>query len=131
VFADPGFNMGLKKLNCREVPVAHAAFDAHSSPLGFQYFDEASDGLLAGHFLVALHGSTRKSLGRGYRVSRVPGIDSVSGDPQDFITGFIKAGKVFGRPADIMSVGKDAFLLTDDNAGVVYFVYKAQKGSNQ
>jgi glucose/arabinose dehydrogenase len=130
VFADPGFNMGLKKLNCREVPVAHAAFDAHSSPLGFQYFDAANDVLLAGHFLVALHGSTRKSLGRGYRVSRVPGIDSESGDPQDFITGFIKAGKVFGRPADIMSYGKDAFLVTDDKAGAVYYIFKSEKGSN-
>jgi glucose/arabinose dehydrogenase len=120
----------MKKLNCREVPVAYAAFDAHSSPLGFQYFDAANDALLAGHFLVALHGSTRKSLGSGYRVSRVPGIDSMSGTPEDFITGFIMAGKVFGRPADIIRFGKDAFLLSDDNAGVVYYVFKSGKVSN-
>jgi glucose/arabinose dehydrogenase len=131
VFSDPAFNTGSKKLNCLEVPRAHTAFEAHSSPLGFQFFDAASDDLLAGHFLVALHGSTRKSLERGYRVSRVPGIDSTSDTPEDFITGFIKAGKVFGRPADIMSFGKDAFLLTDDNAGVVYYVYKSEKGSNK
>jgi len=56
----------------------------------------------------------------------VPGIDSMSGTPEDFITGFIKAGRVFGRPADIMSFGKDAFLLTDDNAGVVYYVFKSE-----
>ena len=31
-----------KKLNCKEVPVAYAAFSAHSSPLGLEYFDEAN-----------------------------------------------------------------------------------------
>ena len=28
-----------------------------------------------------------------------------------------------GRPADVFSFGKDAFLLTDDYSGVVYYVY--------
>jgi len=50
----------------------------------------------------------------------------MSGTPEDFITGFINAGRVFGRPADNMSFGKDAFLLTDDNAGVVYYVFKSE-----
>jgi len=31
---------------------------------------------------------------------------------------------VNGRPCDIFSFGRDAFLLTDDKAGVVYYVYK-------
>lgn len=38
--------------------------------------------------------------------------------------GFLEAGKVYGRPVDILSVGPDAFLLTDDYAGVVYYVSK-------
>jgi glucose/arabinose dehydrogenase len=42
----------------------------------------------------------------------------------DFITGFLRAGKVYGRPADIFSFGDGGFLLTDDRAGVVYYVYK-------
>lgn len=124
VFADPEFNPRGAKLNCREVPVAYSAFDAHSAPLGLEYFDGESAPELRGSFLVALHGSTRKSLGRGYRVVRVPAGLDAGAQPEDFITGFIKAGVVYGRPADIFAYGRDAFLLTDDRAGVVYYVYK-------
>jgi glucose/arabinose dehydrogenase len=41
---------------------------------------------------------------------------------QDLITGFLQAGKVNGRPCDIMKLDADSFLFTDDNAGVVYYV---------
>ena len=76
---DPKFNLGGKKMNCRDVPVAFAAFDAHSSPLGFEFFDSLDmgpvpksgyGGPLRDSFLVALHGSTKKGLNRGYRVVR-------------------------------------------------------------
>ena len=45
---------------------------------------------------------------------------------QDFVTGFLQNGRLYGRPADVMSMGKDTFLFTDDYAGVVYYVF--QKG---
>jgi hypothetical protein len=38
--------------------------------------------------------------------------------------GFLTAGKVYGRPVDILSFGVGGFLLTDDFAGVVYYVYE-------
>ena len=80
LFADPKFNLGPKKMNCRKVPLAFAAFDAHSSPLGLEFFDSldlgpvpksGDGGPLRDSFLVALHGSTKKSLNRGYRVVRL------------------------------------------------------------
>lgn len=111
IYSDPKFNTG-GKLDCRTVPRALTPFPAHSSPLGLEYFD--------GSFLVALHGSTKKSLRRGYRVVRI----SESGAMEDFITGFFAAGQVNGRPADIFNYGNNAFLLTDDHGGVVYYVYK-------
>ena len=43
--------------------------------------------------------------------------------PRDFITGFLVNGKVKGRPCGILRVGKDAFLLTDDLDGVIYYVH--------
>jgi len=121
VYPDPKFNPRGRKLNCRGVPVAYAAFDAHSAPLGLEYFDAGSTEELSDSFLVALHGSTRRSLGRGYSVARVR---SAGTRPEDFITGFLQAGRVYGRPADVFGFGRDAFLLTDDRAGVVYYVYK-------
>lgn len=124
VFADARFNPRGKELNCRTVPAAYAAFDAHSAPLGLEYFDERSDPELSDSFLVALHGSTKRSLGRGYRVARVRGRFGQPAPPEDFINGFLHAGRVNGRPADVFSFGRDAFLVTDDYAGVVYYIYK-------
>jgi glucose/arabinose dehydrogenase len=124
VYADAKFNPRGKKLPCRNVPTAYAAFDAHSAPLGLEYFDDGSAAELKDSFLVALHGSTKRSLGRGYRVARVHSDGDTHAAPEDFIEGFQQAGKVYGRPADIFNLGGGAFLLTDDYAGVVYYVYK-------
>jgi glucose/arabinose dehydrogenase len=118
VFADPEFNPRGKRKNCRTVPAAYSAFDAHSAPLGLEHFDADVAGL-GNSFLVALHGSTNKGLGKGYKVVRVP---AEGGAPRDFITGFLRAGRVHGRPADIYGFG-GGFLLTDDHAGAVYYVY--------
>ncbi|HEY0003191.1 MAG TPA: hypothetical protein VGB17_00175 [Pyrinomonadaceae bacterium] len=125
IYPDNAFNPRQKKMSCRSMPLAFAAFAAHSSPLGFDYFDAGNTPDLSDYFLVALHGSTKKSLNHGYRVVRLRGGGgALSAAPEDFITGFLQSGKVYGRPADILSFGKDAFLLTDDYAGVVYYIYK-------
>jgi glucose/arabinose dehydrogenase len=121
VFIDEKLNPRGRRLNCRNVPQAYEAFDAHSSPLGLEIFDRASNPVLGGYALVALHGSTKKSLNRGYRVVRVAGAQAPI---EDFITGFINQGVINGRPVDILNFGQDAFLLTDDRAGAIYYVYK-------
>lgn len=123
-FPDSRFNLGGRKMSCRSVPSAYAAFDAHSSPLGLEYFDASHEDELKNSFLVALHGSTKRSLNRGYRVVRVPGTARRSIVPEDFINGFLEGKVVHGRPVDVLGFGTDAFLLTDDHAGVVYCVYK-------
>ncbi len=125
-YPDEKFNPRGSRRNCRTVPRAYAAFDAHSSPLGFEYFDPVNKrlGQLTNSFLVALHGSTKRSLTRGYRVVRLRGNTTRSSQPEDFITGFIENGKVHDRPVDIFSFGKDAFLLTDDFAGAIYYIYE-------
>lgn len=123
-FPDPKFNLRNKKMNCREVPPAYAAFDAHSSPLGFEYFDSYSSGELRDSFLVGLHGSTKENLNRGYRVVRLRGFDASAAVPENFIDGFLEGKKIHGRPCDILRVANDSFLLSDDYAGVVYYIYK-------
>jgi glucose/arabinose dehydrogenase len=123
-FPDRKFNPSGRKMNCRRVPEAYAAFDAHSSPLGLEYFDASNDAQLKDSFLVALHGSTKRSLNRGYRVVRIRGTVARSIIPEDFISGFLEGKVVHGRPVDVLGFGTDAFLLTDDHAGVVYYVYK-------
>ena len=117
---DPRFNPAGKKMNCRKMPLALAAFDAHSSPLGLEFFDQTNTEL-NGSILVGLHGSTKESLKRGYKVVRVRENKSA---PEDFITGFLDGVRVNGRPVDLLNTGNDEFLLTDDRAGAIYYVYR-------
>jgi len=107
---------------CRSVPLAYTSFGAHASALGLEYFtdEDTSDTNLRNGFLVALHGSTKISLNRGYRVV-VVGPDK---KPEDFITGFLQAKKINGRPCDVMKFERDSFLVTDDKTGVIYYVFK-------
>jgi glucose/arabinose dehydrogenase len=124
VYADPQFNKSAKKLDCKRVPLAYAAFPAHSSPLGLEYFDSDNQAPgLQDSFLVALHGSSDHRMQRGHRIVRV----RQGGAVQDFITGFIQDGKLYGRPADVMRLGPDRFLFTDDHTGIVYYVFKSER----
>jgi glucose/arabinose dehydrogenase len=118
VFTDPKLNPRSSKLDCSKVVEAFAAFPAHSSPLGLEYFDSNWNSPLRDSFLVALHGSTTKSLNRGYKVVGV----SRNGRQEDFLTGFIQNRIVHGRPADVFRLTDDAFLITDDRAGVIYYI---------
>jgi glucose/arabinose dehydrogenase len=109
--------------DCATVPAAYTTFAAHSSPLGFAYFG-ASDPILGGSFLVALHGAGHPRIGTGYRIVRFSAADR---RPKDFMTGFLvtQDGKpvVKGRPCGILRTGPDTFLLSDDLDGVIYSIH--------
>jgi glucose/arabinose dehydrogenase len=116
VFRDSEYNR-LK--TCARVPKSYAYFPAHSSAMGFDYFDGIeTDENLKNAFLVSLHGSTNKDIGYGYKIVIVRrGARNI-----DFATGFLQGEKVHGRPCDIMKTGDNSFLFTDDHGGVVYYV---------
>jgi glucose/arabinose dehydrogenase len=120
MFADPKLNPRRSKFNCKRTPALTTPLGAHTAPLGLEYFDASNSQELNGFFLIALHGSTNKRIGRGYKVVRVGPNKSQT---EDFITGFLQNGVVNGRPCDIFRFG-DGFLLTDDKGGVIYYVYR-------
>ena len=116
IFRDAKFKR-LK--SCRNVPTAYAYFPAHSSALGFDYFDEqTADETIKNSFLVSLHGSTNERVGHGYKIVIVRKGEKL----QDFINGFLVGKTVYGRPCDIMKLTPDSFLFSDDRSGVVYYV---------
>jgi glucose/arabinose dehydrogenase len=107
--------------SCRGVPTSYAYFPAHSSAMGFDYFDsETSDEILKDSFLVALHGSTDKAIGSGYKLV----IMRKDRKLEDFMTGFLQGKTVNGRPLDVFKLTPDSFLLSDDHGGVVYYIRK-------
>jgi glucose/arabinose dehydrogenase len=118
VFAD---SQNRRSAGCKKVPASYAYFPAHSSALGFDYFDGATgDELIKNSFLVALHGSTDKEIAHGYKIV----IMRKSEKLQDFVSGFLQGKTVVGRPCGIMKLDANSFLFTDDFSGVVYYVRK-------
>lgn len=126
IYRDTQFDKSARRFNCEDVPRAHAAFPAHSSPLGLEYFEsQQHSSILQNSFLVALHGSSDHKMGRGHVIVQV----NESAVVRDFVSGFIQEGKLYGRPADVMQMGADRFLFTDDYAGVVYYVFRKREAS--
>jgi glucose/arabinose dehydrogenase len=116
IFADPK----LKRAGaCSNVTAPYASFPARSSALGFDYFDDAdAPAAIKDGFVVALHGSTNKAIGHGYKI-----VIMRKGEPlQDLVGGFLQNGKVVGRPCDVFKLSPTAFLFTDDHSGIVYLV---------
>lgn len=120
IYVDVKLNPRGTKFDCRKATAAAVAFPAHSSPLGLEHFGSDSDAALRDLFLVALHGSTTERLRRGYKVVSV---STETGEVKDFLTGFLQGAIVYGRPADIFRFGDNAFFVTDDRAGVVYYIH--------
>ncbi len=118
IFADPKLK---RPGGCANVAAPYAFFPARSSALGFDYFDDAgAPEFLKGGFVVALHGSTNKAIGHGYKI-----VVMRKGEPlEDLVTGFLKSGKVLGRPCGILKLDPNSFLFTDDFSGIVYLLRK-------
>jgi len=116
IFADPK----LKRASgCSGVASPYASFPAHASALGFDFFDDPdAPPAIKDSFLVALHGSTDKSIGHGYKIVVMRKGEKL----QDLITGFLSGGRVVGRPCDIYKLDANSFLFTDDNKGIIYYV---------
>jgi glucose/arabinose dehydrogenase len=72
-----------------------------------------------GDLFVAYHGSWNRSVPTGYKVVRVRFKDGKPAGVEDFATGWLRDGRVLGRPVDLI-VGHDgALYLSDDSAGQI------------
>ncbi|MDQ2746116.1 MAG: glucose/sorbosone dehydrogenase, partial [Acidobacteriota bacterium] len=124
VEVDPKFLKKKPLPDCSFVPVSWAYFPAHSSTMGFDYFaGKTTDKMLKDSFVMALHGSTDRNQGRGYKIVTVRD----GNKQQDLVTGFVQGINTFGRPCDILRMSANSFLFSDDRGGVVYLVRKKLK----
>lgn len=122
ILADPKFK---RPSGCKNVLPPYAYFPAHSSALGFDYFDHPNtDDTIKNSFLVALHGSTDATIGHGYKIV----IMRKGQKLQTFMDGFLVGKNVYGRPCDIYRVDENSFYFSDDKSGVIYYV--RQKASS-
>ena len=76
---------------------------------------------MTNNLFIVLHGSWNRSEKVGYKVLRVE-LDENENviSSSDFISGWLKNGKVSGRPSAPLVISDGSFLLSDDNANVIY-----------
>ncbi|GAB6195722.1 PQQ-dependent sugar dehydrogenase [Lysobacter xanthus] len=113
-----------RRAGCGRVARPLAWLPAHASALGVLPMPARADAtdVLAGHYVVALHGSTNAALGRGYALVRVSR-DGRRVEP--IVTGFLDGRTVRGRPAGLIDDGADGLYFSDDRRGVVYHLWKS------
>ena len=105
---------------CPSVTLPTLEIQAHSAPLGLAFYTgHQFPPAYHGDLFVAYHGSWNRSVPTGYKVVRVRFKEGKPVGVEDFATGWLRDGRVLGRPVDVI-VGRDgALYLSDDSAGQV------------
>ncbi|MBI2131175.1 sorbosone dehydrogenase family protein, partial [Candidatus Woesearchaeota archaeon] len=118
---DPEFSQG-----CNDKEPSFMDLQAHSAPLGLA-FNYGKDFHVSyyGDLFVAYHGSWNRKEKTGYKIVRVKlGENKV----EDFATGWLKDGKVLGRPVDIVFDRNGIMYVSDDFTGMIYRISFDRKG---
>ncbi len=95
---------------------------SHVAALGLAFSNPAMGADFAEGLFVGEHGSWNRSVVVGYKVVFVPFRDGKpSGDPVDFVTGFLgKDGKARGRPVGVTVDPRGALIVADDLSNTVW-----------
>ncbi len=107
---------------CEGVVAPVVTLQAHMAPLGLAFYTgQTFPDDYRGDLFIALHGSWNRPEPVGYKVMRVPMAGGqVAGPAEDFATGWLTDGQVFGRPVGL-AVGPDgALYVSDDRGGFIY-----------
>jgi glucose/arabinose dehydrogenase len=109
---------------CKETLPPTVPLQAHSAPLGLTFYTgKQFPEEYQGNLFVAFHGSWNRSIPTGYKVIRVKLVEGQPEKIEDFATGWLVEGDVWGRPVDVV-VGKDgALYVSDDKKGVIYRIF--------
>ncbi len=112
----------ISKAIVPDVPVG-----SHTASLGLAFYDETQfpEKYHQGAF-VAQHGSWHRSEISGYKVLFIPFANGKpSGEPQDFLTGFISDrddSEVYGRPSAVTVLPDGSLLVNDDSGNTLWKV---------
>lgn len=109
-----------------ELPASVApvhGFRPHNAPLGMAFLRwPGRPPEFARAAIVALHGSWNRTRLDGYKVVALRFQPDGSITESDFLTGFLTADRVIGRPAGVLEGPDGAVYVSDDYAGVIYRV---------
>lgn len=95
-------------------------FRAHNAPLGIHFWRRPPSEQFERTALVALHGSWNRSEPDGYKVVALTWTESGEIIERDFLSGFLQADRLLGRPVDIAEGPDGTLYISDDYKGVIY-----------
>jgi glucose/arabinose dehydrogenase len=99
------------------------ALGSHVAALGLAFSNASIGGRFADGAFVGQHGSWNRKEVVGYKVVFVPFSNGEpSGEPIDFVTGFLKDGKARGRPVGVTVDPRGALIVADDLSNTVWRV---------
>jgi glucose/arabinose dehydrogenase len=126
--ADPRFEAKDQRPDLiKRAIVPDVALGAHTASLGLAFYTKTAfpDRYQGGAF-IGQHGSWNRSALAGYRVAFVPFQNGEpSGEPEDFLTGFIadaSKSEVYGRPVGVTVLPDGSLLVADDGSGALWRV---------
>lgn len=109
-------------------PPAHE-FRAHNAPLGMRFLRHNTKPKYQRTALVALHGSWNRSIPDGYKVVALQWDEKGVIHENDFVSGFLHAGELVGRPVDVAEAKDGSIYISDDYSGTVYRVVVGEASS--
>lgn len=115
---DPEFGEGH---SCDNYTPPVAKLNAHTAALGMKFYTgDMFPEAYKGQVFIAEHGSWNRTEPTGYRISlvKLDGNKALGYEP--FATGWLKDGKAWGRPVDILQLKDGSLLVSDDFADVIY-----------
>jgi glucose/arabinose dehydrogenase len=124
---DPRVRPQNPEMVARAVPPDYA-LGSHVAALGLSFAQAGGfGGPLTNGAFIGEHGSWNRQDPAGYKVVWVPFANGrPAGPPQDFVTGFQKGGKTFGRPVGVLFDPRTkALFVADDLSNTVWRVAKA------
>ncbi len=95
---------------------------AHVAPTGVSFYDgDMFPEKMRNNLFIALHGSWNRTEKVGYKLIRVQ-MDNEGNvlNTSDFVNGWLRGGKVSGRPSAPVMKSDGSLLLSDDKANVIY-----------
>ena len=109
----------------KQTLVPDMSMGAHTASLGLAFYNKkAFPTRYHGGAFIGQHGSWNRSHLSGYKVVFVPFQNGKpSGDPEDFLTGFIadeSKSEVYGRPVGIAVLPDGALLVADDASNIIW-----------
>lgn len=118
---------------CNEFVPPAMQLGPHVAALGMRFYTGALfPPEYRNQIFIAEHGSWNRSVPIGYRITLVKLEGNRAVHYEVFAEGWLKNGRAWGRPVDVLVMPDGALLISDDRAGVIYRIsYKGKVVSRQ